>query len=66
MPIYYLWRPNLGDEDDNFLVELAIAGNAKAIVTNNTKDLTGAELSFDEFKVLTPQQLLKGDFWWAL
>lgn len=26
--IYYLWRPNLQDEDDNFLLELAIAGNA--------------------------------------
>ncbi|HBC42614.1 MAG TPA: putative toxin-antitoxin system toxin component, PIN family, partial [Pseudanabaena sp.] len=27
--IYYLWRPNLKDEADNHLIELAIAGNAQ-------------------------------------
>ena len=26
VPIYYLWRPNLHDEGDNFLIELALAG----------------------------------------
>ena len=36
--IYYLWRPNLIDEDDNYLVEIAIAGNAKILVTHNIKD----------------------------
>ena len=36
--IYYSWRPNLRDEKDNYLVELAIAGNADFIVTNNIKD----------------------------
>ena len=36
--IYYLWRPNLIDEDDNHIVEIAIAGNAQIIVTNNIKD----------------------------
>ena len=25
VPIYYLWRPNLKDEGDNFLIELAVA-----------------------------------------
>jgi uncharacterized protein len=30
--IYYLWRPNLIDEDDNHLVEIASAGNAQIIV----------------------------------
>lgn len=29
VPIYYLWRPNLTDESDNFLIELAVAGNAE-------------------------------------
>jgi hypothetical protein len=29
------WRPNLRDEGDNHLVELAIAGGAEAIVTYN-------------------------------
>ena len=32
--IYYLWRPNLSDEADNHLVELAIAGGAEKIVTS--------------------------------
>ena len=26
--VSYLWRPNLKDEGDNFIVELAVAGNA--------------------------------------
>jgi putative PIN family toxin of toxin-antitoxin system len=38
MQIYYLWRPNLRDEDDNHLIELAIAGNANMIATNNIKE----------------------------
>ena len=59
VPIYYLWRPNLRDQDDNFLVELALAGNAQVIVTNNVKDLQGAELRFDELEVLKPAQLLR-------
>ena len=46
VPVYFLWRPNLSDEGDNFLIELAIAGNAEAIVTNNIKDLEGSELFF--------------------
>ena len=59
VPIYYLWRPNLKDEGDNFLVELAVAGNARYLVTNNTKDLNSAELIFKDLKVVTPQELLK-------
>lgn len=33
--IYYLWRPNLKDEGDNHLIELAIAGGANIIATYN-------------------------------
>lgn len=61
VPIYYLWRPNLKDEDDNFLIELALAGNCRTIVTNNVKDLQAAELKFDDLQILKPQQLLRGD-----
>jgi len=57
--VFFLWRPNLSDEGDNFLIELAIAGNAEAIVTNNTKDLEGSELVFDGLKILKPEQLLR-------
>ncbi len=60
IPIYYLWRPNLKDEADNFLVELALAGNARHIITNNIRDLHGAELNFPEFSVATPEQMLRG------
>ena len=60
VPIYYLWRPNLRDQDDNFLVELALAGNAGTIVTNNVRDLHGAELTFDHLEIVKPEQLLRG------
>ncbi len=61
VPIYYLWRPNITDEGDNFLIELALAGNATHIVTNNIKDLKNAELKFPELKIITPVKLLRGE-----
>ncbi len=60
VPIYFLWRPNLKDEGDNFLIELAVAGNSNLIITNNIKDLTGAELTFENLKILTPETFLRG------
>jgi len=60
VPIYFLWRPNLKDDGDNFLIELAVAGNSKAIVTYNIKDLVGAELNFRDLKILKPEQILRG------
>ncbi|PCI65118.1 MAG: PIN domain-containing protein [Gammaproteobacteria bacterium] len=39
--IYYLWRPNLPDEGDNHLIELAIASGTKYIVTMNHRDFRG-------------------------
>lgn len=62
MLIYYLWHPDLKDEGDNFLIELAVAGNAECIVTRNTKDLAGAELSFTNLRIFTPEQILRGDY----
>ncbi|HMQ58086.1 MAG TPA: putative toxin-antitoxin system toxin component, PIN family [Rhizobiaceae bacterium] len=43
-PIYFLWRPNLRDEADNHLVELAIAGAADYIVTRNRRDMSMRQL----------------------
>ena len=57
--IYYLWRPNLKDEGDNHLIELAIAGNAEAIVTNNVKDFQNANLLFPELSIVKPEELLQ-------
>lgn len=57
--IYYGWRPNLRDEADNHLIELAIAGGAAIIVTKNVKDFRGAELHFPGLRVLLPEKLLQ-------
>ena len=57
--VFFAWRPNLPDEADNHLVELAVAGNALAIVTRNTRDLTRGELLFPGLRILTPEQCLK-------
>ena len=59
VPVYFLWRPNLKDEGDNFLIELALAGIADFIISNNISDLHGAELKFPELSILTPEQILK-------
>ncbi len=61
VPIYYLWRPNIIDEGDNFLIELAIAGNASFIITNNIRDLVTAELKFPELKIVKPETFLRGN-----
>jgi len=61
VPIYYLWRPNIVDEGDNFLIELALAGNATHIVTNNTGDLRNAELNFPGLAIVRPERLLRGE-----
>ncbi len=57
--IFYLWRPNLSDEGDNHLIELAIAGNANVLVTNNLKDFRNSELSFPGLQILSPAQLIR-------
>ena len=59
--IYYLWRPNIPDEGDNFLIELALAGNAMYIVTNNIRDFQGAELQFPDLGISTPEDFLRGN-----
>jgi putative PIN family toxin of toxin-antitoxin system len=55
----YLWRPNLRDEADNHLVELAIAASAAYIITNNVSDFAQAELKHLGYEVITPEQLLR-------
>ena len=55
----YLWRPNLKDEADNHLVELAIAARAAYIITNNVSDFAHAELKRLGYEVITPEQILR-------
>jgi putative PIN family toxin of toxin-antitoxin system len=55
--IYFSWRPNLPDESDNHILELAVAGGAAAIITNNIRDFHAAELKFPGLRVVTPREL---------
>jgi len=57
--IYFGWRPNLPDEGDNHLIELAVAGGARRIVTHNLRDLRSKELKFPDLVAVTPEQFLK-------
>jgi putative PIN family toxin of toxin-antitoxin system len=57
--IYFGWRPNLPDEGDNHLVELAIAGGAEFVVTRNLRDFSRMELRFPALKILAPEAFLQ-------
>lgn len=57
--ITFLWRPNLQDEGDNYLVEMAVAMQPCTLVTHNLKDFQQAELLFPHVKVKRPQQVLQ-------
>jgi predicted nucleic acid-binding protein len=61
--IYYLWRPNLKDEADNHLIELAVAGNAQITATNNIKDFQNTNLIFPNLSILKPEQIIRSLTW---
>ena len=54
----YLWRPNLKDEGDNFIMEIAVAAPPCTIVTHNVRDFIAGELRFHDVWIKTPQQIL--------
>jgi predicted nucleic acid-binding protein len=56
--IFYLWRPNLQDKDDDFIIELAVASHSEVIITENKKDIVSGNLHFD-FDVQTPKDFLQ-------
>lgn len=56
-PVYFRLRPSLPDPGDEFLLELAVAGRADAIVTHNVKHLIGAERF--GIQVVTPREFLR-------
>lgn len=57
--VYYRWRPNLPDEGDNHVLELAVASGDAPIVTFNRRDFRGGELRFPLIVVQTPDAWLK-------
>ena len=59
VPIYYTWRPNLKDEADNHVVDLAVAGNAEYIITQNERDFAKMELQFPQLKLAKAAEFLE-------
>lgn len=55
--IHFLWRPQLPDADDEFILELAVAAKCNCIVTYNKKDFSG--VSQFGIKILDPKEFLK-------
>lgn len=55
--VHFLWRPNLKDPGDDFVLELAVEAQCKYIVTYNLKDFSNIK----QFNVeaITPLQLLR-------
>lgn len=56
--VHYLWRPNLPDENDNFVLEIAIAASPCTIVTHNIRDFRQAERRFAGVQVARPAEIL--------
>jgi putative PIN family toxin of toxin-antitoxin system len=56
--IFFLWRPKLRDADDDMVLEIAVNGNADAIVTFNIRDFAG---TFQDFGIpaLLPAEVLR-------
>lgn len=55
--IFFLWRPHLRDPLDELVLETAVAGRCRAIVTHNVRHFVGTEKFGIE--VLPPGELLK-------
>jgi len=54
----FLWRPTLPDADDDMVLETAVNGNARAIVTFNRQDFARAGKDFG-FTVIPPAAALQ-------
>lgn len=57
VPIYFTWRPQLSDPDDERVLDCAVNARADAIVTFNAQDFLPAARKFG-LDVIRPQELL--------
>ena len=60
--VRFLWRPNLRDEKDNFLLEIAIAAQPSTIITHNVRDFVAGDLRFPGVVIKRPQDVLTEGF----
>jgi putative PIN family toxin of toxin-antitoxin system len=56
--IFYHWRPQMQDADDEMVLETALNGRAHVIVTHNVRDFVNAASRFN-VRVATPAELVR-------
>lgn len=59
IPVHFLWRPNLADEGDNHVLELAVAGGAESIVTANKRDFRRNSLHSPSIRIESAGEFLE-------
>ena len=57
--VYFGWRPNLPDEADHHLIELAVAGSAHFVVTRNLRHVANMERKFPGLQIVNPATMMK-------
>ena len=57
--LYFSWRPNLRDEGDNHVYELAVAALDAPLLTYNQRDCMQPQLKFPSLQIMTPAQWLQ-------
>ena len=56
--VHFRWRPQLSDPGDELVLEAAVNGGAKYLVTHNIRDFASVSKQFD-LHIVTPQQFLQ-------
>jgi predicted nucleic acid-binding protein len=56
--IFYQWRPQMNDVDDEMVLETALNGRADLIATHNVTDFVSAASKFD-LRVVHPAALVR-------
>jgi len=55
--VYFHWRPQLLDPDDEMVLETALNGRAHVLITHNTRDFT--PVSQFDLRILSPAEFLR-------